>query len=706
MSFTKMGLEGREEDRAQMIDLRHIVMTIRRRKLWIAATILMVILLTIIAYITAERRYSATASLALDRRVDEIVAQQDQPLSTDSSSVDTEVQVLTSPRLVEEVVDKLKLASRPEFADGPATTPVQARKRTVKKVLNNLDATREGTSYAIAVTYTSPDRHLAANVVNTVVDQYIEDKLLGRSDERSREVSLLRSRLASLRNEVIRSEAAVARYRAATNLIDVQKDSTSVQQEISALNGQLAAAQAEAAAAQARLGAMRANGAGSTDAASSTLLRDLRSQQATLGVQRADLAGRYGTLHPDLARIDRQLADIDRSIEQETRRINASAAEDARVAQGRASSIRSSLNQATAGLRAGNSATVQLNELERSAESARTLYQTLLDRYNKAITGQGTDRSNAYVIAHAMTPGSPVSPNLPIYIAGGVIAAVFAAAGLVIVLELLENGFQSRGDIEAQLGVPVVGTVPDLATMPNVTLPKGDPMGPPDYLVANEGSFYSEAFRSIRTALQLGQSQHRVLSVSSALPGEGKTTLSISLARSAALAGQRVLLIDCDLRRRASSKSMTSSVENGLIEVLKGDVQLDEALHRDTSTNVWILPQTEAGSTNYDLVASPAMGALLDQVRPAFDLIILDTAPVLPLAEARALASIADGVLLVVRWRTTPVQAAQMAIDLLGRSGARILGVAMTIVNMKQHARSGYGDEMAYYHRFKEYYSG
>ena len=278
---------------------------------------------------------------------------------------------------------------------------------------------------------------------------------------------------------------------------------------------------------------------------------------------------------------------------------------------------------------------------------------------------------------------------------------------MVLVLEMLESGFKTRKEIETKLGLPVIGTVPDLASLPGTHISKGDSMGPANYLVANEGSLFGEAFRSIRTALRLGHaSQHaRSVAICSALPDEGKTTISICLARSAALAGLKVVLVDCDVRRRVSSRSMAGEVKIGLVELLKGTVALDDVLVRDSASGAWILPHSSEGDTGYDLLTTPTMEALVATLAERLDLVVLDTAPVLPLAEARAVASMADAVLLVTRWRKTPVNAAELALSLLGRAGAKVTGVVMSVVNIKQQTHGAYGDEMMYYKKFKNYYS-
>ena len=698
------------EDAAKLIDLRKVFAMLRRRKLALAITVLIVLALAAVTYLLVPARYSATASVALDRRVEEIVKGSEAAgqLPTDSPTVDTAVEVLTSSALAGRVVDRLQLDTVEGFGrapGGPVLPKPQARSRAMSKVMSGLLVKRSGLSYAIDVNVMSPDKARVAEIANAVVDQYIDDERGTKVGDRERDSVLLRTRLATLRNDVIRAEEAVAQYRARTNLIDVQKDGTAVQQEISVLNTQLASARAEEAAAAARLGAVRSGSAGD---GASPIVRELRAKQAALAIQRADLAGRYGPLHPDLATIDRQIADLNRSISTETSRSVADLVGDTRVANGRASAIQGALSRAQGSLVAGNAASVQLNELERNAESARGLYQAFLDRYRQNVAGEGTDRSKAYVIAHALPPSRPVFPDPMVFTLGGIVAALFAAVGVVLLLELLEAGIQNRVDFEQNLNMPVVGTVPDLRTIPGVKLTRGDDMAPADFLIDNQGSMFSESFRTVRAALKVGHPDPRikVVAIASALPGEGKTTVSVCLARSAALAGANVLLVDCDVRRRTFSRSFDRSGQPdvGLTDLLAGKVNLESVLLRDEASGAWILPQSTQRAINYELVTSEVMRSLIADLRKRFDLVILDCAPVLPLAEARAIAGMADGVLFVARWRKTPANAARLAVDLLHRADANVLGGVLSLVNVKQQVQSGFGDELTYYKRYKKYY--
>lgn len=701
-------------DEPGMIDLRHLGAVLRRRWQVIVAVSALVLVLTFIAYKLAKPIYSATAQVALDRRDDELASTaKGAALVTDSPSVDTEVEVLRSPALAASVVDKLGLGRDPEFAGTNAPTPALARERAINALLGRVDIKRTGLSYAIGVGILSGSAGKSARIVNEMVDGYVASQLGGKESERKREVSLLSGRLGQLRSEVIAAEAAVAAYRGAHNLVNVNAEGTSSAQESAALNGQLAQAQAEQAAAQARLSTARAQlarggGGESLGAAlNSDVVQQLRAQQAVVSSERAALVGRYGPRHPDLAKTDRQLADIDSRIQAEVNRIVANLETEARVASGRTGSLQSSINRSEGALTAENSASVRLNELERNAESTRSLYQAFLDQYRGAVARQGTDQSTAHVIAHAIPPLVPVSPNSMVFTILGVIAALLASGLAVALLQFLENGLTTSEAVERKLGLPALGSVPDIASIPNSGVSRRDPVAPAEFLVANPSSVFTEAFRGLRTALKRGPGGDlvRVVAVTSALPAEGKTTTAICLARSAGLAGQRVVLVDCDLRQRASSRTLTRAVEHGLVEVLTGKARLEQALITDTASGAVLLPQSASSENHFDLMESAEMQQLVEQLRAQFELVILDCAPILPVAEARQAAAIADRTVLAVHWSKTPVRAVEHALDHLDRVGARVAGIVLTRADLRELSRSGYGDQAYYYKSFKNYYA-
>lgn len=689
-----------------IIDLNAVWLAFNRRLIPILFSIVIVTVLTVVAYMMADPVYTATARVGLDRQSSDVlkVGVEKGGVVIDSSSVDTEVQVLRSPAMAEAVVKRLKLDSRPGFGqsvDGAAVAPAVAMRRAIDRVRNGLDVKRDGTSYVIAVGYSSGDPQVATDIVNATISAYVAGQRTAKVSERSEEVRQLSERMGKLRSEVISAETAVAQYRAATNLVDITKDRTSAQQALSALTTELAAAQADQAAADARAAASRTGT--TTNLLQNPVVNQLVTRQAQLRAERNEMAGRYGDRHPSLAAIDSQLRDVSASIDSETRRVRTSIQSEADIARQRAGSVQRSIAKEQSELLAGNRASVKLAELERNAESSRQLYQAFLDRYRGALATLGSERSNSYIVAEALTPRMPTSPNLKAYMVGGIVIALISAVLVTLILEFLERGFRSRSEMEKGLAIRTIGSIPDLRTVKEVPLRPSGPMDAADYLLQHENSVFTESFRSIRTTLRLAQSgqRPRSLAITSSIANEGKTTAAICLARSAARSGLKVVLVDCDLRRRASSRSMATKISVGLADVLQGVAPLEKALVLDSASGAYLLPQREADGADYDAIASESMRNLIEQLKARFDLVILDTAPVLPVAESRAVCAMADKTLLVVRWRSTPAAAAALALRELELSDADVAGSILALVNIR--GRAGMGNEAYYYTPYTAY---
>jgi len=685
-----------------LIDVRALLDALTRRivPMFIAAAV--VIGLTLVAYSFQKPKYAATARVAVERQQSgELVAMdKNQPnLTADSGTVDTEVQVIQSPSVAEAVVDHLRLAEKPGFGF-PAGQTVKdaqaARARASEIVRNGLDVQREGLSYAIAVKFTGLDPLLSATIVNATVDAYINGRRVERSRRREREIQQLGDRLGQLRDDVMQAESAVARYRADTNLADLQTSSPSALAGLSTLNAQLSTAKAEQAAAQARAG----SGQYGTAALESPVLRELRTEQARLATQLTDLKGRYGPEHPARNAVERQLAEVDSLVRKEFARVQAGSNAEANAAQQATSAIQGSIAETQGRLMAGNNASVRVNELERNAESRRALYQSFLDRYRENLAAQGTERSNAYILGLATVPTIPVSPNFKLFLSAGVLIGVLAAIAVAVLLEFMEQGIRSRKDLEDHLHIPALGAIPDLRSIKEARRSAGSPREISDYVVQNDGSLVAEAYRSVRAALRIGREGQiaKSIAVCSSLPGEGKTTAVLSLARAIARSGLKVVVVDCDVRRRSASRNLAGKIEIGLTDVLQGTATLDQALLRDPESGLHMLLQRAVSPQEYDLIPTREMKDLIDRLSARFDLVIIDTAPILPVADARAIAAMADATLLVVHWRKTPVQVVARALRELDQAGAKLAGSLLSQVDIRW--KSMVGNDVHYYRAY------
>lgn len=689
------------------IDIRHAIGMVRSYWWLVTALFVLSLVAAAILYARADRIYVAGGRVAVDRQATELVTVEDTQatLTADSAQVDTEVQRLASASLAEAVVRKLHLQSSPDFA-GRATGEAAVTAAT-QKLIQNLTVKREGTSFAISINYKSDDAETPARIVNTLIDLYRSGQVATLNKDRGQQVAWLNTRLEKLRSDMVSAEQAVADFRVRNGIIDADKNSTIQQQEISALNTELAKSRADQAYAQSRLSAADGGASAMNEALNSSVVSELRRQQAQLSVEKADLAKRYGPLHPDLQRIDRQIAEIGSRINSEIGRIRSSIRTEAHSASQRTNSIQSSINRAAGTVMNQTEASVRLNELERNAQSAQQLYQTFLDQYRTAVAKFGGEQSNISVISYASPPTAPTWPNLPVFglaaLAGGAVLSALALS----VIYLLRNGLETKAEVERNLGVRLIASIPDLRAILPASERKGaDLVHPSAYLIDHPGSAYANAIRGLRMALQQprDQGQIKVVAISSSLPDEGKTTLSMSLARSAALSGQRVLLIDTDLRRRVTSQTMAASVKTGIVEVLMGKAKLEEAIVEDSRTGLFLLPQSAATSDQYEAISTESFGKLLDQLRDSFDFIVMDTAPTLAVAESRIVAACADAAVLAIRWRKTPVKAADMTLDKLDQYGTNVIGAVFTLVDVRQQIRAGF-EEGEFYQHYKHYYT-
>jgi uncharacterized protein involved in exopolysaccharide biosynthesis len=441
---------ARQAERDEMLDLRNIARAVGRN--WLPIVLISVLALgaTAALYMSTNPIYVATAQLMVERVPDDPLApaNRDQPvIPADSPTVDTAVAVIRSPALLGRVVDALRLIENPEFnpdlvetaaRTGPAA-PAAARDRAVRILASQLDVERQGVSYAIDIHYAAHEPGTSARVANAVMASYIDQQREGRAGTTERAARLLGTRLEELRGEVLAAESAVANYRAQHQLFAASDTSSITQQQLSTLDTELAEARAKQAEADARISAARRSPSESfTASLESSVVSGLRQQRAQLGAQAADLSARYGPRHPDLIRVNQQVADTDRQIQAELGRIAASLSTEANVARQRTASIGGSIGGLQGRLAADNAASVRLNELERNAESTRSIYQAFLDNYRQAVARQGTESSGARAISEAQVPVLPSAPSPWMFLLLGLVAAA-ALSGIAVVANELRR---------------------------------------------------------------------------------------------------------------------------------------------------------------------------------------------------------------------------------------------------------------------------
>jgi capsular exopolysaccharide synthesis family protein len=663
----------------------------------------------------------------------------DQPV--DQVAIESEVELMRSPAVAQRVIDQLRLDKDPEFNSALAppsvaskikdfitlkplrmmlmkhatnATPSEVeekinRQNIVNAVTGRLNVNRVGLTRVIEVSFSSTSKEKAAEIANTWAEQFIEQKLITADAANKQETDFLSKRIDGLRSQVEAAERGVQQYKIAHNLLSAQ-GATLTEQELSDLNRQLATARLDQAESQARLATVKeqlaagSHGDDVGETLNSQVIANLRTQAATFSSRLADLQTRYGPLHPEVVKVKQQLSDTERQIDAEIKRIVSNLSAQDRIQRQRAGVLASSVERARGELAANSKAMVELQQLELNAESVRALYESYLDRLKQTATGAGAQTSNARIVVNAAISPKPSSPKLALSLVFAIAAGGLAGGGAVAVRRAFDAGLTVGTDIEQKLGVNYLAGIPALAS----TLKPGETvdMPPCKFIQEKRLSAFSESFRSLRVSL-FHASAHRkpqVVAITSALPGEGKTTTSSCLAVTLASTGAKVILVDCDLRRRGINSVFGVKPEKGLVEVLEGKASLDEAISTDGPAGLHILALSETSSETQDFFQFEPVDRLIEDLRSRYDVVLLDTAPVLPVAETRILAQKVDAVALLVRWRSTPVKAAQRAVDLLKDVGVTFAGAALTQIDIVGQTKYGYGDAEYYFKSYKGYY--
>ena len=704
-------------------DPGYLLMVFRRR-LWLFVGAVALALSAVAAVmIMATPVYVATASILIEPRKTQAIDLQSvvQGLPADTNVVDTQTQIINSPTMALSVVRALRLDRDPEFVKSDAASydslvkPIvkqlpnmsAAERSAVSALLAKVNVKRAGLTYVIDVSARSSSADKAAMIANSFASQYITEDASHRSGLNEEAADFVARRAAELRKQAVADDAAVQQYMIANNLMSAQ-GATMAEQEVSQLNQQIAEAQAKLAQERGKLAAARgqlSRGGGADIGAvlASDTIRNLRAQESTASAELASLKTKYGEKYPDVQRAKDNLADIRKQIELERARIVSTLEANVQVAASGLSSLESSRGGARHSLASNSSAQVGLLELQRKAEASSAIYAAFLQRAKETAATADLPHADASISSAARLPDTPAWPNYRLAAIFGLLAAAIIGLVAISIAEYLDGSISTREDVENDLGVAYAGAVPDLKSSAG-----RENRGTPPYLyvLSHPFSTFAEAIRTVSTVATRNEaSGGRIVTIVSALPREGKTTLAISLARLVALGRGKVVLVDGDLRRHSVSSILVpqENHEERLLRVLEGTLPLSDALVKDSATDLMILP-TCGPTTAEDSLTPERVARLYEMLRTQFDVVIVDTAPVLGVVDTRELAAQSDATLMVCRWRHTAVKAARASVDILDNAGAKVVGVALSMVDIRQYASTGHSDAYGYHKKFTKYY--
>lgn len=744
------------------LDLRDLLMTLWRRKLVIMGTSLIVTGFAVLVVMQIVPLYIAEASVVIEPpRTNVIDIESVSPgLSTDWFTQETQAAILGSRVLAEKVVDRLGLVNDPAYNPSLQTPkkslferlellsflPVswqtaiqdfrdlaelpeegeappaparmasvseqrrQLREQVTNAYLGQLSIEPSDSSRVIFVRVTSPDPETAAKLANTAAQVYIDDQVASKSEQTELANAWLQDRAIELKNRVEASARSMESHRRKSGLADVE-GSTLLSQQLSKLSMQLISDRAALAEAKARYDQVQdlleVEGGISSAAAvlQSPLIQNLRIQETEVVRKIAELKTQLREGHPAMILARNELADLIGKIEDEVRKIVINQNGEFKIARIRVDNLKIEIARLQTRLDSQTDAEITLAVLVTEFEANGKLYDTILSRLKETgVQDASLVQADARIISYATVPVSPSFPRKKLIVGSAFVASTILGLLLVLLLEQLDSGFRSRDQVEASTGVTVLGMVPRLRSGWFGALE------PHDDILDRPNTLLGESFRSLRTSLLLSDVDNppRTVLVTSAVPGEGKTTTALSLVRTVAKHDQKCLIIDCDLRHASLHRAFGVENDIGLIDYLSRDIPLEEIIQIDFRSGSHYILAGPAAPHSTDLLGSEKMRALLVALGEIYDLVVIDTPPVLALSDTLVLLRSVDKTVFLVQWektrRETVIAGLRQVID----AGADLAGILLTQVDLKRQAQYRYGGDMynAYYNNvYQKYYA-
>ncbi len=691
------------------IDLWQMSRILWSGKWWIVISAFVAVLMgAYYVFGIAESKYTSHAIVALDSREEQVVDLESvvSGLSGDQASINTEVEVLRSRGLIGKLVDALNLKQDQEFNtrlreppnfsldairlwvesnfSGPGMEESDLSDQALRDaVINNtLDAisiSNVRQSYVFRISVVTNSAQKSALIANRLAELYILDQLEVKFKATQQATGWLTERVGELQVALENADAAVKEFSAGSALIDAEV-LAALNRQIKDLRERVSDAEAVETRAKSRVATLQAAFATDEPAKIAEAARD---QSLSRAFELLDTGGNAAQTSFD-ARFElikaRATLSLQRASNQKT------------AMQASILNLEQQVENQSADL-------VQLQQLQREAEASRLIYEYFLGRLKETSVQQGIHQADSRILSQAVVAQYPSAPRKAVILALAAMLGVLGSTVWVFLREMTQNNFRTAEDLTAMTGYVVLGQIPRIPARRRASVLK--------YLTDKPNSAAAEAIRNLRTSIMLSNLDHppQVIMSTSAIPGEGKTTQSVALAQNFSRLGKSVLLIEGDIRRLVFNDYFDLPGEHSLLTVLAGEVSLAAAVVHAPELGADVL-KGETSSTNAaDIFSSDNFTALLGQARETYDVIIIDTPPVLVVPDARVVGQSVDATLLSVQWNATSRSQVQEALRLFEMVNLKVAGLVLSKIDAKGMKRYGYGNYGAYGAYGKSYYA-
>ncbi|MGE5243071.1 MAG: GumC family protein [Betaproteobacteria bacterium] len=695
---------------------------ILHKRRWTAGTAFLIVLAAVATYtFTATPIYEAKARLLIEAEgpnvinITEVVDEQ----RTKADYYQTQYNILQSRELARKTIDALHLWDSPHFGGQPHPSVISRlfggkpaadqhdagetaeQSRVIDHFLANLTVSPIRSSRLVDVKYRLPDPDLAMRIATAIAKSYINQNLEYKFLASKDATDWLSDRLAEQRRQVEAAEAALQRYREQNDAISLEDRENIVVQKLSDLNAAVTQAKTERFQKQALYNQLQSlggrNGAIDTFPAilSNTYVQQQKAELAQLQSQLSQLSEKFGDKHPEIIKVRTAIQLAQAKLDAEVAKVVQSVRNEYLAAVAKEDSLSKALEQQKTEAMSMNRKAIDYSVLERDVQSSKQIYESLLQRAKETGLSQELKTSNIRVVDAAERPRAPKSPNKLLNLTLALFGGGVLAVGLAFFFEYVDSRIKTPDEIRTHLGLSPLGMVP--AILP------GTWKGAAPLISTGVPSGFAEAIRAVRTNVLFSSAEEgaRTLVITSTGPGEGKTLIAANLAIGLAQAGQRVLLIDADMRCPRVHEAFNQKQEPGLSNLMVGHAAPSVCIRKSSVLGLWLLTSGRVPPNPAELLGSQRFREFIRSLRDHFDSVVIDSPPALAVTDAAVLASVATGVVFVVGAEMTSRQAAKVALQQLENAHPRFLGAVLNRVELERNAYyySGY-----YKREYVQYY--